>query len=195
MGKTRDLFKKTIDTNGRFHASLVQFSWSFVSASLWPHGLQHARLFITNSWSLLKLMSIRSVIPSNHLILCCPILLLPSIFPRISFLFFFFYWPVLHIRWPKCCNFSISPSNEYKWLISFRINWFDILVVHSKMSTIKHRNGMHITEVEDIKKRWQECTEELYKKDLSELDNHHVIISPKARHTGVWSQVGLRKHH
>ena len=53
------------------------------------------------------------------------------------------------------------------------------------MSTIKHRNGMHITEVEDIKKRWQECTEELYKKDLSELDNHHVIISPKARHTGV----------
>ena len=55
---------------------------------------------------------------------------------------------------------------------------------HAKMGTIKDRNGMHITEVEDIKKRWQECTE-LYKKDLNELDNHHVIISSRARHTGV----------
>ena len=61
----------------------------------------------------------------------------------------------------------------------------DILVVRAKIGTIKDRNGMHITEAEDIKKRWQECTEELYKKDLNEPDNHHVIILSRARHTGV----------
>ena len=117
------------------------------------------------------------------LILCHPVLLLSSIFPRIKR--FFSIESVLDIRWPKCWNFSISPSNEYIGLISFRIDWFDILVVHAKIGTIKDRNGMHITEAEDIKKRWQECTEELYKKDLNEPDNHHVIILSRARHTGV----------
>jgi len=84
-----------------------------------------AFLSITNSWSLLKLMSIESVMPSNHLILCCSLLLLPSIFPSIRV---FSSESVLHIRWPKywSFSFSISPSNEYSGLISFRMNWLDL---------------------------------------------------------------------
>ena len=87
-----------------------------------------ASLSITNSWSLLKLMSIKSVMPSNHLIFCCPLLLLPSIFPSIRV---FSNESVLHIRWPKYWSFSfnISPSNEYSGLISLRIDWFDLLAV------------------------------------------------------------------
>ena len=76
--------------------------------------------------SLLKLMSIESVMPSNHLILCCPLLLLPSIFPSIRV---FSNDSVLCIRWPKYWIFSISPSNEYLGLTSFRIDWFDLLAV------------------------------------------------------------------
>ena len=88
-----------------------------------------ASLSFTISWSLLKLMSIESVMPSNHLILCCPLLLLPSIFPSIRV---FSSESALHIRWPKywSFSFSISPSNEYSELISFRIDWFDRLAVH-----------------------------------------------------------------
>ena len=87
-----------------------------------------ASLFFTISWSLLKLVSIKSVMPSNHLILCCPLLLLPSIFPSIRV---FSNESVLPIRWPKYWNFSfsISPSNECLGLISFRIDWFDLLAV------------------------------------------------------------------
>ena len=66
---------------------------------------------------------------------------------------------------------------------------------HAKMGTIKDRNGMDLTEELDIKKRWQEYTEELYKKDLHDPDNHDGMITPRARHPGMWSQVGLRKHH
>ena len=78
-----------------------------------------ASLFITNSWSLLKLMSIELVMPSNHLILCRPFLLLPSIFPSTRV---FSNESVLHIMWPKYWSFSISPSNEYSGLLSFRID-------------------------------------------------------------------------
>ena len=87
-----------------------------------------ASLFITNSRSLLKLMSIESVMPSNHLILCHSLLLLPSIFCSIRV---FSNESVLCMRWPKCWrfSFSISPSNEYSGLISFRIDWFDLLAV------------------------------------------------------------------
>ena len=86
------------------------------------HGLQHASLSIINSWSLPKLMSIELVIPTNHLILCGPLLLLPSIFPSIRV---FSNESVLHIRRQKYWSFScsISPSNEYSGLISFRIDW------------------------------------------------------------------------
>ena len=108
-----------------------QFSRLVVSDSLRPHGLQHPRhpCPITNSWSLLKLMSIETVMPSNHLILCHPLLLLPSIFPSIRV---FSNESVLHIRWPKywSFSFSISPSNEYSGLISFRMDWLDLLASH-----------------------------------------------------------------
>ena len=87
-----------------------------------------ASLSITSTQSLLKLMSIKSVMPSNHLILCHPLLLLPSVFPSIRL---FSSESVLHIRWPKyySFSFSISPSNEYSGLISFRIVWLDLLAV------------------------------------------------------------------
>ena len=109
--------------------SSVQFSSSVVSDSLQPHGLQHARppCHIANSQSLVKLMSIESVMPSNHLIVCCPLLLL-SIFPSIRV---FSNESVLRIRWPKywSFSFSISPANEYSGLISFRMDWLDFLAV------------------------------------------------------------------
>ena len=96
-------------------------------ATPWTAALQ-ASLSITNSPSLLKLMSIASVMPSNHLILCRPLLLLPSIFPSIRV---FTNESVLCIRWPKYWSFifSISPSNDYSGLISFRVDWLDLLVV------------------------------------------------------------------
>ena len=81
---------------------------------------------MTNSWSLLKLTSIELVLPSTNLILCCPLLLLPSILPSIMV---FSNESALHIRWPKYWSFSFSPSNEYSGLTSFRIDWFDLLTV------------------------------------------------------------------
>ena len=89
---------------------------------------RQASLSITNSWSLPKLISIKSVMPSNHLILCRPLLLLPSIFPNIRV---FSDESALHIRWQKYWSFSfnISPSNEYPGLISFRMDWLDLLDV------------------------------------------------------------------
>ena len=100
-----------------------------------------ASLSITNSWSLLKLMSTKSVMPSNHLILCHPLLLLPSIFPSIRV---FSTESVLHIRWPKCqsFSFSISPSSEYSGLISFRIDWFYLLAVQGTFkSLLQHHSS------------------------------------------------------
>ena len=96
-------------------------------ATPWTAVLQ-ASLSITNSRGLLKLMSINLVMPSNHLILCRPLLLLPSVFPSIRG---FSSESVLHIRWPKYWSFSfrISPSDEYSGLISFRIDWFDLFAV------------------------------------------------------------------
>ena len=98
-----------------------------------------ASLSITNSQSLLKLMSIESVMPSNHLILCCPLLLSPSIFPNIRI---FSNESVLHIRWPKYWSFSISPSNEYSGLISFRMGWLDLLAVQGTLkSLLQHHSS------------------------------------------------------
>ena len=97
-------------------------------------------LSITNSRSPPKLMSIKSVMPSNHLILCRPLLLLPSIFPSIRV---FSDESVLHIRWPKYCSFSlnISPSNEHPGLLSFRMDWFDLLAVQGTLkSLLQHHN-------------------------------------------------------
>ena len=101
-----------------------------------------ASLSITNSWSLLKRTSIESVMPSNHLFLCRPLLLLPLIFPSIRVI-----WKnelVLHIRWPKywSFSFSISPSNEYSGPISFRMDWLDLLAVQETLrGLIQHRSS------------------------------------------------------
>ena len=111
--------------------------WLF--ATPWTAARQ-ASLSITNSQSLLKLMSIKSVMPSNRLILCCP-LLLPSIFPSIRV---FSRESVLHIRWPKYWSFSfnISPSSEHSGLISFRIDWFDLLAVQRTLkSLLQHHSS------------------------------------------------------
>ena len=114
--------------------SSVQFSNTVMSNSLQPHGLQHARPpcpsptpgVYSNSWT---------VMPSNHLILCCPLLLPPSIFPSIRVLS---NVSVLHIRWLKYWSFSfnISPSNEYSGLISFRMDWLDLLAVQGTLKSL-----------------------------------------------------------
>ena len=98
-------------------------------------------LSFTNAWSLLKLRSIESVMPSNHLILCRPLLLPPSVFPGIRF---FFNESVLCIRWPKyrSYSFSISPSNEYSGLISFRMDWLDLPAVQGTLkSLLQHHSS------------------------------------------------------
>ena len=100
-----------------------------------------ATLSITNSWSILKLMSIELVMPSNHLILCRPLLLLPSIFPIIRV---FYNESVLHIRWPKYWNFSfsISPSKEHPGLISLRMDWLDLCAVQGTVkSFLQHHSS------------------------------------------------------
>ena len=114
-----------------------------MSNSLRPHGLQHARLPLsfTTSQILLKLMSIESVMPSNHLILCHPLFLLPLIFPRIRV---FSNELALCIRWPKYWSFnlSISPSNEYSGLISFRIDWFDLNTVQGTLKSLLQHHSL-----------------------------------------------------
>ena len=100
-----------------------------------------AFLSITNPWNSLKLMSIKSVMPLNHLILCCPLLLLPSIFPSIRV---FSSESALCIRWPEdwSLSFSISPSNEYSGLISFRMDWLDLLAVQGTLkSLLQHHSS------------------------------------------------------
>ena len=112
--------------------------WLF--ASPWTAACQ-VSLFFTISSSLFKLLSIESVMPSNCLILCCPLLLLPSFFPSIKV---FSNESVLPIRWPKhwSFSFSISPSNEYSGLISFRTDWFDLLVVQESLkSLLQHHSS------------------------------------------------------
>ena len=131
-------------------------------ATSWTATLQ-ASLSIANSWSLLKLMSIESVMPSNHLILCHPFLLLPSIFPSIRV---FSNQSVLCIRWPKyqSFSFSISPSNEHPGLISFRMDWLDLLF------------GVFINDI----------TIQLLKLQIYKLffyaDHLHLITQPCAHH-------------
>ena len=114
-----------------------------MSNSFRPHGLQHSRLplSITNSQSLPRLMSIELVMPSNHLIFCHPLLLPPSIFPRIRV---FSNESVLHIRWTKYWSFSfnISPSSEHPGLISFRMDWLDRLAVQGNLkSLLQHHSS------------------------------------------------------
>ena len=116
------------------------------SATPWTTAHQ-ASLPITNSWSLLKLMPIKSVMPSNHLILCQPLLLLPSIFPSIRV---FSNKSVLQIRWLKYWSFrfSISPSNEYSGPISFRMDWLDL---HAVQGTLKSCPQHHSSKASSLR--------------------------------------------
>ena len=127
--------------NVLFSASVL-FSCSVVSDSLRPHGLQHSRPPCPSATPrVYSNSSIELVMPSNHLILCCPLLLPPSIFPRIRV---FSNESVLCIRWPKywSFSFSISPSNEYSGLISFRMDWLDLLAVQGTLkSLLQHHNS------------------------------------------------------
>ena len=119
---------------------IVKFLLSRVQLFVtWTAACQ-AFLSITNFQSLLKLVSLESVMSSNHLILCCTLLFLPSIFPSIRVIS---NESVLHIRWPKywSFSFSISPSNEYSELISFRIGWFDLLAVQRTLKSLQHRSS------------------------------------------------------
>ena len=135
------LLYASVTVSGRHHFSSVQ-SLSRVQLFATPWTLAcKAYLPITNSWSSPKLMSIESVMPSNHLILYCPLLLLPSIFPSIRV---FSNESALHIRWPKYWSFSfnISPSNEHPGLISFRMDWLDLLVVQGTLkSLLQHHSS------------------------------------------------------
>ena len=123
----------------------VQFSHSFTSDSLRPSGLEHDRSpcpSITNSWSLFKLMSIESVMSSNHLIFWHPFPLPSSIFPSIRV---FSNVSALEIWWPKYWCFSISPSNEYSGLTFFRMDWFDLLAVQGTLnSLLQHHSSKSI---------------------------------------------------
>ena len=135
---------------GKFGLGNSTFSDQFSSVSQWCClfatqwiAAHQASLSITNFRSFLKLMPIKSVMPSNHLILCHPLLLLSSIFPSIRV---FSNESVLHIRWPKywSFSFSISPSNDCSGLISFRIDWFDLLAVQGTLKSLpQHHSSKH----------------------------------------------------
>ena len=125
--------------NGIF-SSVKSLSHVQLFATPWT-ALRQASLSITSSQSLLKFMSILSMMPSNHLILCHPLLLLPSLFPSIRV---FSNESVLHVRWPKYWSFSFSicPSNEYSGLISFRMDWLDLLAVQGTLkSLLQHHSS------------------------------------------------------
>ena len=124
--------------------SLVQsLSTIWLSATPWTAAHQGS-LSITNSCSLPKLMSTESVMSPNYFILCCPLLLLPSIFPSIRV---FSNESVLHMRWPKYCSFSfnISPFNEHSWLISFRMDWLDLLAVQGTLKSLLQHHSSKVS--------------------------------------------------
>ena len=149
--------------------SLQSLSHVQLFATPWTAARQ-ASVSITNTWSLLKLMSIKSVMPSNHLILCCP--LLPLIFPSIRV---FSNESVLRIRWPKYWSFSfcISHSSEYSGLISLKIDWFDLLAVQGTVESLL-----------------QHCNSKTYSRSL--IINVKKIIS--VNFTTIFCQRGINKH-
>ena len=155
--KTNALINQSLWEGGDLTFTVVGQLLSHVQlpATPWTAACQDS-LFITNSWSLLKLVSIQSVMPFNHLIFCCPLLLLTSVFLSSRV---FSNESALHIRWPKywSFSFSISASNEYSGLISFRIDWFDLLAVqwmlksllqhHSSKTSILRRSAFFMVQL------------------------------------------------
>ena len=146
--------KKIIEWNSKSTtvqlSSVLSLSRVRLFVTPWTTARQ-ASLSITNSRSLPKLMSIESVMPSNHLTLCHLLLLLPSIFPSISV---FWNESALHIRWPKYWSFSfnISPSNEHPGLISFRMDWLDLLAVQGTLkSLLQHHSSKASTDMGYLK--------------------------------------------
>ena len=152
-GVPRTIFSSSANSRRTWVSIQVSHSVVSDSATPWTAAWQ-ASLSITNSQSLLKLMSIELVMPSNHLNLCRPLLLLPSIFPSIRV---FSNESALRIRWPKYWSLSNSPSNEYSGLISFRIDWLDLLAVqgtlksllqyHSSKASILRRSAFFIVQL------------------------------------------------
>ena len=135
MSISRRIGKKAVVCiHNRIFSSIQLLSRVQLFVTPWTAARQ-ACLSITNSQSLLKLMSIESVMPSNHLILCCPLLLLPSIFPSIRV---FSNESALRMRWPKywSYSFNINPSNEHPGLISFRMDWLDLLEVQGTLKSV-----------------------------------------------------------
>ena len=121
------------------------FSGSVMSDSLQPHEPQHTRLPCPSlSPRVCSNSSIESVMPSNHLIFCCPLLLLPSVFPSIRV---FSNESALHVRWPKYWSFSfgIIPSNEYSGLIAFRVDWFDLLAVQETVKSLLQHHSLKVS--------------------------------------------------
>ena len=136
-----------------------------MSNSLQPHGLQHSRLSCPSQTPRAFSNSIEVVMPSNHLILCHPLLLLPSIIPRKRV---FSNESVVSIRWPKYCSFSfnISPSNEYSGLISFRMDWLDLLAVQGTLKSLLF---------EPVLMRWIKL-EPIIQSEVSQKDKHQYSI-------------------
>ena len=144
-------------------SSVQSLSHVWLFATPWT-GVCQASLSITNPWSLLKFMSIESVMPSNHLILCRPFFLLPSVFPSIRV---FSNESVLRSRWPEdqSFRFNISPSNEHSGLINFRIDWLDLLAVqgtlksilqhHSSKTSILQHSAFFIVQLTSIHYSWK----------------------------------------
>ena len=136
-----------VNTDIRFGVSVpwVSILLTLINCVQFSRSAAHqASLSITNSWSLLKLISIESVMPPNHFILWCPLLLLPSIFPSIRV---FSNELVLCSRWPKywSFSFSISPYNEYSGLLSFRIDWFDLFAVPGTLKSLFQHNSSKVS--------------------------------------------------
>ena len=165
-------------------------------ATPWTAACQ-ASLSFTISWSLLKLMSIESVMPSNHLILCHPLLLLPSIFPSITV---FSNESALHIRWYWSFSISISPSNEYLGLISFRIDWFDLLAVQDysqesspapqfksiNSSVLSFLHGPTLTSIHD---HWKNFVDKVMSLLFNMLSRLVITVLPRSKYLLIsWLQ-------
>ena len=149
LAHTKSLERNMIDNDVAVQS--LGHVWLFVTPRTAAH---QASLLFTISQSLLKLMCIELVMPSNHLILCHPLLLLPSILPSIRV---FSSESSLHIRWPESWSFSISPSNEYSWLISFRVDWFDLLVVQGTLKSLLQHHSPKASFFSAQSSSWSIC--------------------------------------